>query len=433
MYARYRTRSRFYKQPEKALKAYGVSPNVLRQPRITKRGLLHGVYADQTVDLRDKEQLELLEEIRHPRERDFYQDHTYHNQWIDRDLEPHQKAQIASRYKYFDPDFAIKPWLWYPGDVVEVVRGGVNVGQRGNIIAVVPYKNEVIVQHVNIKDIVIPASDTRPEQIVQREHPISVDNIQHVDPSTGHVCTMALVKVYAKGTQQLEERRISLDSGVLLPIPARDSGAALETGDPLRDTPIQDADEETYDQETEIPLLVDRKLKAMENYFTQHVLKSSYEFHQPLHRANALEMRKFQTDVVKQATSFLSSAIAERARMTVLSSSPPPSGDASCSSAEILNETSNTTSQTDTTTSTTEAQWWGKMLTPYMEDILQQEEEARELQEERARQVEEQSRASQMPAARSEIEDSDDEDDLDDDDDEEEEENEDPRQQHERE
>lgn len=406
MYARYRTRSRFYKQPERPLKAYGVSPNVLRQPRISKRGLLHGVYADQTVDLRDKERLELLEEIRHPRERDFYQDHTYHNQWIDRDLEPHQKSQIASRYKYFDPDFAIKPWLWYPGDMVEVVSGGEQVGQRGTIIAVVPYKNEIIVQHVNIKDIVIPASDTRPEQIVQREHPISVDNVKHVDPSTGKTCTLAMVKVYAKGTQQVEERRISLDSGVLLPIPPRDSTSSLETGDPLRDTPIQDAEEETYDSEAELPLLVDRKLKAMENYFTQNVLKSSYEFHQPFHRANALEMRKFQSDVVKRATTLLGAAIAKRA---------VEFGAATEVGEEDKSEVGTSRD------SGTDGRWWATMLSPYMEEIYLQEEEAHELQEERERQAAEQAKAAQTPAARSDLEDDDDDFDEDDDEDEEEE------------
>lgn len=29
----------------------------------------------------------MMESIRHPRERDFYQDHTYHNQWIERELQ----------------------------------------------------------------------------------------------------------------------------------------------------------------------------------------------------------------------------------------------------------------------------------------------------------------------------------------------------------
>lgn len=390
MYARYRTRSRFYKQPERVLKAYGVSPNALRQPRITKRGLLHGVYADETVDLRDKERLELLEEIRHPKERDFYQDHTYHNQWIDRDLEPHQKAQIASRYKYFDPEFAIKPWLWYPGDLVEVISGCDNIGQRGTIIAVVPYKNEIIVQHVNIKDIVIPASDSRPEQIVQREHPICVSCVKHVDPSTGKVCTLAMVKVYAKGSKQLEERRISLDSGVLLPIPSRDSNSTLETGDPLRDTPIQDAEEETYDEESEQPLLVDRKLKAMENYFTQQVLKSSYEFHQPLHRANALAMRNFQIDVVKKATSLLSPFIAERASSLTANVDPPVDEGSSSSTSKPKNE-----------------EWWMNMLAPYVEEIHLQEEEARQLKEERDREATEHEKMRQSPAARDASEDDD--------------------------
>lgn len=297
MYARYRTRSRFYKRPEKALKAYNVRPNLLRRPKV-KEGLLKGIYTDEKVDLRDRERLEMLEAIRHPKERDFYQDHTYHNQWIARDLEKHQKSQIASRYPYFAPNYEIKPWLWYPGDIVEVTSGE-GVGQRGSIIAVVKYKNEILVQNINVQDVTIPASETRPEQVVQREHPISVHRVRHIDPSTNELCHLELVKVRNKETGELEERRISLESGALLPIPAPEE--TVEGGDPLKDTAIQDADEDTYDRAKELPLLVERRLQAMENYFVR-TLKESYEFHECLRQRNAEDMLSFQKSVVAQAT-----------------------------------------------------------------------------------------------------------------------------------
>jgi large subunit ribosomal protein L24 len=297
MYARYRTRSRFYKRPEKALKAYNVRPNLLRRPKV-KEGLLKGIYTDEKVDLRDRERLEMLEAIRHPKERDFYQDHTYHNQWIARDLEKHQKSQIASRYPYFAPNYEIKPWLWYPGDIVEVTSGE-GVGQRGSIIAVVKYKNEILVQNINVQDVTIPASETRPEQVVQREHPISVHRVRHIDPSTNELCHLELVKVRNKETGELEERRISLESGALLPIPAPEE--TVEGGDPLKDTAIQDADEDTYDRAKELPLLVERRLQAMENYFVR-TLKESYEFHECLRQRNAEDMLSFQKSVVARAT-----------------------------------------------------------------------------------------------------------------------------------
>nr|CCC89659.1 conserved hypothetical protein [Trypanosoma congolense IL3000] len=306
MYARFRTRSKFYFRPARPLRAYNVDANKLRRPKI-KRGLLNGVYSDETVDLRDRERLELLEAMRHPRERDFYQDHTYHNQWIRRDLEKHQKQNLSGRYNYFAPDFEISPWIWYPGDIVEVVSGE-GAGQRGTIIAVVKYKNEIIVQNINVQDVVIPASESRPEQVVQREHPICVTRVQHVDPSTNEVCVIEMVKVRNKETGEMEEKRMSLQSGVLLPIPPPSDD--LQVGDPLKDTPIQDADEATYDREAEMAVLVEKRLQAMEDHFVQ-TLKESYEFHEPLRRRNAEDMRQFQTDVVDAASMILGERLLE--------------------------------------------------------------------------------------------------------------------------
>lgn len=373
MYARYRTRSRFYKQPQRALKAYGVSPAVLRQPRV-KRGLLRGIYADTTVDLRDKDRLSLVEEIRHPKERDFYQDHTYHNQWIDRDLEPHQRSALSSRYKSFDPDFAVKPWIWFPGDLVEVVRGETR-GERGRIIAVIPYKNEIIVEHLNVQDIVIPASESRPEQVIHREHPIAIDCVRHVDPSTNELCTVVMVKVNSQDVPgELEERRLSLESGVILPIPPREEAggsSGVELGDPLKDTPLQDAEEETYDASSEIPLLVERKLKAMEEYFTGKVLKRSYEYHQPLREANAQSMRRFQCDVVKQAGEQLAVRLADRYFA--------PAAE---------------TDEKDSTTATTK-KWWEEMIAPYVEEAREREVEALQEKQMSEREAEEERRATQ--------------------------------------
>lgn len=317
MYARFRTRSKFYFRPARPALAYNVDPNVMRRPKV-KRGLLKGTYSDETVDLRDRERLELLESMRHPRERDFYQDHTYHNQWLRRDLEKHQKQQLAARYKYFAPDFEISPWIWYPGDIVEVVSGE-GIGQRGTIIAVIKYKNEIVVQNINVQDVVIPASESRPEQIVQREHPISVTRVRHVDPSTNEICNIEMVKVRNKETGEMEEKRMSLESGILMSIPPVND--ELEVGDPLKDTPIQDADEATYDREAEQAVLVDKRLEAMEEHFVQS-LKQSYEFHEPLRRKNAEDMRQFQTDVIDMACAMLGERLLDTVNASDTSSFP---------------------------------------------------------------------------------------------------------------
>ena len=311
MYARFRSKSSFYKRSSRALSAYGVTASKMRSLQIKDAALQRNSQADEVVDMRARERLEMLEAIRHPRERDFYQDHTYHNQWVARDLELHQKKQLARNYKFMKPDFVIKPWIWFPGDTVEVVQGE-SRGQRGTIIAVVQYKNEIVVQNVNVRDVTIPATETRPEQIVQREHPIDVLRVAHVDPTTNEPCVVRMVTVKNKETGKLEEKRISMTSGVLLPIPPRDDG--VDVGDPLKDTPLQDADEQTYDAAAEQAILVQRKLKAMEDHFVQE-LKKSYEFHHALERRNAADMQHFQKAVVYRASELIaartSSPVAE--------------------------------------------------------------------------------------------------------------------------
>ncbi|KPI90034.1 hypothetical protein ABL78_0894 [Leptomonas seymouri] len=375
MYARYRTRSRFYKRPEKALKAYNVRPNLLRRPKV-KEGLLSGIYTDEKVDLRDRERLEMLEAIRHPKERDFYQDHTYHNQWVARDLEKHQRGQIAARYPFFAPNYEIKPWLWYPGDIVEVTSGE-GVGQRGSIIAVVKYKNEILVQNINVQDVVIPASETRPEQVVQREHPISVHRVRHIDPSTNEMCHLEIVKVRNKTTGELEERRISLESGALLPIPAPEE--TVEAGDPLKDTAIQDADEDTFDRAKEFPLLVERRLHAIEKYFVE-TLKESYEFHEGLRRRNAEDMQRFQKDVVVRATEKLAAVVAAPQRQ-----SPPsaqgeaPAGVKGEITAENVIAEVLKAEELHNSTASLPA-WWQEMIGSYV-SVLEEEEAAQEAEE----------------------------------------------------
>lgn len=369
MYARYRTRSRFYKQPTQVLKAYNVNPNLLRKPKI-KEGLLNGIYTDAKVDLREKDHLEMLESIRHPRERDFYQDHTYHNQWISRELEKHQKSQLAGRYAYFAPGYVMEPWVWYPGDVVEVTQGE-GVGLRGTIIAVIKYKNEIVVQNVNVQDVTIPASETRPEQTVQREHPISVLRVAHIDPSTNQRCHVELVKLRNRETGALEEKRMVLESGVLMPIPPREDG--VQVGDPLKDTALQDAEEETLDMEKEMPRMVERRLQAMENHFVESMAKS-HRFHAELQQRNAQDMLHFQRAVVQRATQKL----VERCGQSLLVGLVRPDAKAAATHANKL-EYDNKNEKKDATGATLMSTplplWWESMLAPYMHDILYKREQ----------------------------------------------------------
>ncbi|CCW70964.1 unnamed protein product [Phytomonas sp. Hart1] len=416
MYARYRTRSRFYKRPEKVLKAYNVSPNLLRRPKVAN-GLLSGLYTDETVDLRDRERLAMLEAIRHPRERDFYQDHTYHNQWITRDLETHQRRSLAARYRFFAPDYALKPWLWYPGDVVEVVSGEA-AGQRGVILAVVAYKNEIIVQDVNVRDVVIPAAEGRPEQRLQREHPIRVTRVRHVDPSTQALCHLEKVQVRDRKTGAQVESRMALESGVLLPIPPREGDRGLAVGDPLRETAMFDVEEPTYDPARERPPMLERRLRAMEDHFVR-ALRAAHDFHQPLRRRNGEAMRDFQRGVVARAAERLAARCGA-----------PPEAKTKDPGENIAAENPAARCEAPSEAKTKDPgehiaarpAWWRAMLAPYVEVL---EEEAAERERAHAAEADQQRRESEAamaaPGGRPDHNDDDDEDFQDDEEEDEEE------------
>ena len=71
------------------------------------------------------------------------------------------------------------------GDIVEVIAGD-DKGKRGRVLKVLPKKNKVIVEGVNIvfkhKK---PTSQDQPSNIVQQEAPIHISNVLPICPETG--------------------------------------------------------------------------------------------------------------------------------------------------------------------------------------------------------------------------------------------------------
>lgn len=293
---RFNARLTYWSKPPNRQIIFGEDHDFLAQPKIEEK-FKKGLYVDQKVDLRDKEHLDLSEGMRNPKERDHYLDHTYHEEWIRRDLNYNQSKQILKMYKHLTPGNAISPWIWFPGDIVEVVSGPF-AGQRGAIVTVLKYKNEIMVQNVNVQPITIPATESRPEQIMQREHPINVQNVKHVDPTTNEICDVRMITVRDKETGKKEKRRVSLSSGVLLQIPKKDS--MVYEGDPLHDTPLQDAEEDTYDEPTELPVIIERKLKALEDHFVEQ-LRVAHEYHREHEAKNAASLTQYQRDVISRA------------------------------------------------------------------------------------------------------------------------------------
>ena len=69
------------------------------------------------------------------------------------------------------------------GDTV-IVMTGRDKGKRGEILRVVPSESRVFVQGVNVVKRHTRPTQTSPGGIVEKEAPIHVSNLAHVDPKT---------------------------------------------------------------------------------------------------------------------------------------------------------------------------------------------------------------------------------------------------------
>ena len=227
-------------------------------------------------------------------------DHTYHHDMTMQDLDRKQRKQIESIAEWMKPGHIIFPWIWYPGDLVEATEGDFTA-QRGQIQTVIQFKNQIIVTGINVDTIEIPASEGQPAQKLDREHPISVKMVKHVDPTNNEWCDVKLIKVRNKETKKLEERRISLTTGALIEIPEKKKSM---NGDPIKDTGIDDATEETFDEEKEIAVMTQQKLKRLEQGFVDQ-LRIAHEHHEPFQRANYESQQQYMLDVQRKAASML--------------------------------------------------------------------------------------------------------------------------------
>eukprot|EP00759_Apiculatamorpha_spiralis_P011275 PhF_6_TR18677/c0_g1_i1/m.27300/K02895/RP-L24, MRPL24, rplX; large subunit ribosomal protein L24 len=297
--ANYRFRNPWYYNRRRSSIAQGVHPNVLRNLNIDRK--FTRMYYDHKHDLSSRDNLQESEDLRHPKELDHYQDHTYHTQWEARDHSKQQQKEIAKSYKWMSPGYQVEPWVWYRGDEVEVMTGPER-GKRGVIRSVIKYKNEIVVEGVNVKKEEFPATEDRPKQIVYNPFPISVKNVLHVDKSNGQVCEMRLIKVRDKADPTKEKIvRVSLATGSVLDIPIEPTPPTV--GDPLLDTSIHDALENTNVM-NDIDTLAQMKLEALESHFVGE-LKKAYEFNKPLQDEVAGDYEKFKWDVWIRAKAML--------------------------------------------------------------------------------------------------------------------------------
>lgn len=96
------------------------------------------------------------------------------------------------------------------GDKVKVITGK-NKGKVGDVIKVLPTENKVVVSGVNLVKKHTKPTQTSEGGIVQKELPIHVSNVSHVDPKTG-----AATKVGYKILEDGKKVRFAKKSGEII-------------------------------------------------------------------------------------------------------------------------------------------------------------------------------------------------------------------------
>jgi large subunit ribosomal protein L24 len=95
------------------------------------------------------------------------------------------------------------------GDKVEIVAGK-NRGERGTVLQVLPKKNRVIVEELNMVKKHQKAGNNREAGIIDQEAPLHLSNVMVVDPNDDKPCRV--------GFETRDERkvRISRRTGAVL-------------------------------------------------------------------------------------------------------------------------------------------------------------------------------------------------------------------------
>ncbi len=100
------------------------------------------------------------------------------------------------------------------GDRVKVIRGNY-AGLEGTVLRVLPKKNRVVVEGVNMRKHHTRPTEANPEGgIMEYEEPIHASNVMLIDPGTGEP-TRYRTRVEEDGTKE----RISVKSGNPIPKP----------------------------------------------------------------------------------------------------------------------------------------------------------------------------------------------------------------------
>jgi len=96
------------------------------------------------------------------------------------------------------------------GDEVIVISGKCK-GQKGEVLKVFPEKNKALVSGINLVKKHMKPTQTHEGGIIQKELPIHISNISHIDPKTGN-STRIEFKILEDGSKV----RVAKKSGMII-------------------------------------------------------------------------------------------------------------------------------------------------------------------------------------------------------------------------
>ena len=114
-------------------------------------------------------------------------------------------------YKFFSDDFKkVKPSDFKKGDKVKVITGK-SKGKIGDVIKVFPKENRALVSGVNLAKVHLKPSRNNEGGISQKELPIHISNLSHIDPKTDEI-----TKVGIKTLENGKKVRFAKKSGEII-------------------------------------------------------------------------------------------------------------------------------------------------------------------------------------------------------------------------
>ncbi|PVU95948.1 hypothetical protein BB561_001489 [Smittium simulii] len=141
-------------------------------------------------------------------------------------------------------EILIKSWKIHKGDEVMVTEGK-EKGKMGRVIEVFKKRNTLLIDSLNLAKKAVPRTKENPTGLIYKEMPIHYSNVSLIDPTDGMPTRIKVESVFNEEKKKLEERRISIRTGTVIPVARYDEDkAGIINGE--MDTAAEEVEKVTY-------------------------------------------------------------------------------------------------------------------------------------------------------------------------------------------